>query len=41
MYAHLVGSKGIQYFDVFTPLEDEVFVDVGSYNGDAIREFLK
>lgn len=41
MYAHLVGSKGIQYFDVFTPLEDEVFVDAGSYNGDTIREFLK
>lgn len=40
MYSHLVGSNGIQYFDVFTPLDDEVFIDAGSYNGDTIREFI-
>ena len=41
MYYHLVGSNGVQYFDVFSPQENEVFVDAGSYNGDTVREFLK
>lgn len=41
MYYHLVASNGIQYFDVLPPVENEVFVDAGSYNGDTIKEFIK
>lgn len=40
MYSHLVGANGTQYFDVFSPLDEEVFIDAGSYNGDTIREFI-
>lgn len=30
-----------QYFDVFDPENDEVFVDGGSYNGDTARQFTR
>ena len=30
-----------QYFDVFSPGEDEVFVDGGSFNGDTAGQFIK
>ncbi len=35
-----VNICGRQYFDVFHPLEKEVFVDAGAYNGDSIQEFI-
>lgn len=41
MFMHLVASNGTQYFDVLPPMEDEIFVDAGSYDGDTIREFVK
>ena len=40
-YGIIVAQTGIQYFDVFTPLEREIFVDGGSYNGDTILDFTK
>lgn len=39
MHMHLVASNGTQYFDVLPPVEDEVIVDAGSYNGDTIEAF--
>ncbi|MCM1295757.1 MAG: FkbM family methyltransferase [Muribaculaceae bacterium] len=41
MHLHLVASNGIQYFDVFSPIKDEIFVDAGSYDGDTIRKFVE
>lgn len=41
MFMHLVASNGTQYFDVLPPVEDEIFVDAGSYDGDTIKEFVK
>lgn len=32
---------GIQYFDVWSPKENEILVDCGAYNGDTIDAFLK
>lgn len=40
MHKHLVASNGIQYFDVLKPVENEVFVDAGAYNGDTIKNFI-
>lgn len=40
MYMHLVGSNGRQYFDVLEPIEDEIYIDAGAYNGDTIRDFI-
>lgn len=31
---------GEQYFDLFLPAEEEIFIDGGAYNGDTIFEFL-
>lgn len=37
-YGKLLGIRGMQYFDVFKPEGQEVFVDVGSYDGaDSIK----
>lgn len=30
-----------QYFDVFEPDENEIFVDVGAYNGDTVKDFME
>lgn len=32
---------GWQYFDVYAPTENEVFVDAGAYNGDTVMDFVK
>lgn len=40
MYWHLVACNGKQYFDVLSPVQNEIFVDAGAYNGDTIRDFL-
>lgn len=37
----LTWSRGNQYFDVFSPRKDEVFIDAGAFNGDTSKEFLK
>ncbi len=36
-----VGENGTQYYDVFLPGEQEVFVDAGTYNGDSLEGFLQ
>lgn len=41
MHTYLIASYGIQYFDVFPPVEDEVFVDAGTYTCDTISDFIK
>lgn len=40
-YGDLVATRGKQYFDVFEPEENEVFLDCGSYNGSDIFEFCE
>lgn len=37
----LVGECGWQYFDVFKPLKNEVFIDAGCWDGETINEFMK
>lgn len=39
-YGILVANCGKQYFDVFEPVEGEVFVDAGAYNGDTILDYF-
>ncbi len=41
MFMNLVSSNGVQYFDVLPPIEDEIFVDAGSYDGDTIKRFVE
>lgn len=37
----LVANCGNQYFDVFSPVKDEIFIDAGSYDGDTLLEYIK
>lgn len=39
-YQRLTGGTGHQYFDVFEPRENEVFVDAGCYDGDTSVDFI-
>lgn len=38
-HEYLFAMRGEQYFDLFTPLEREVFVDAGCFDGKTIEEF--
>lgn len=41
-YGHLQAHTGKrQYFDVFEPEENEVFIDAGSYDGGTILDFVQ
>lgn len=42
-YKHidLFGTRGWQYFDVFSPQNDEIFVDAGAFKGENIFDFCK
>lgn len=41
-YGHLQAhTRKCQYFDVFGPEENEVFIDAGSYNGGTILDFIQ
>ena len=35
----LVGSRHLQYFDVWKPLPHEIFVDCGAYDGQTLLDF--
>lgn len=37
----LVGYASGQYFDIFPPVDDEVFVDAGAFDGQTESEILK
>lgn len=37
----LVASNSEQYFDVFEPMEEEIFVDCGAYDGETTKQFKK
>lgn len=37
----LPWTRGWQYFDVFTPQNEEIFVDAGSFKGETIIDFIK
>ncbi len=37
----LMGTRGKQYFDVFSPVENEIFVDAGAYDGSTTLQFAK
>ncbi len=38
---HLYGKTGEQYFDAFSSINDEVFLDCGCLNGSTSRDFVK
>lgn len=31
---------GMQYFDIFEPVEDEVFIDGGAYGGETVKNYI-
>ena len=33
------ANKRMQYFDVFSPLDYEIFIDAGSYDGQTVKDF--
>ena len=37
---HMVAYRGIQYFDEFVASDDEVFMDVGCYDGENTFDFV-
>lgn len=37
----LLGFSGQQYFDVFSPQNDEVFIDAGCWDGATTKEFVQ
>ncbi len=37
----LMWARGNQYFDVFPPHKDEIFVDAGSFDGQTLVDFCK
>ena len=39
-YGILLANRGIQYFDVFEQVENEVFIDAGAYDGDTTETFI-
>ena len=39
-YKYPMALRGNQYFDLFTPGDEEIFVDAGAYNGDSIERFI-
>lgn len=36
-----VGCVGHQYFDMFSPMQEEVFIDAGCYDGQTSCDFVK
>ena len=40
-YGVIVGITGWQYFDMFSPVENEVFIDAGAFDGQTESEILK
>lgn len=40
-YKRLMGTRGKQYFDVFAPVENEIFVDAGAYDGGTTLQFAE
>lgn len=41
MHKQLITANGWQYFDVFKPVDREIYIDAGAYNGDSILDFVK
>ena len=40
-YRKLIGTFGWQYFDVFSPKEEEVFINAGAFQGETDIDFVK
>ena len=40
-YNQGIALCGKQYFDMFLPEDEEVFIDAGAYNGDSANDFLE
>ena len=40
-YETLVASQGSQYFDIFSPQDEEIFVDAGAYDGKTMLDYLE
>ena len=41
VHKRLMGTRGKQYFDVFDPVENEIFVDAGAYDGGTTLQFAE
>lgn len=41
MHGLLVGFNGNQYYDVFSPRKNEIFVDAGAFDGETLLEYAK
>ena len=37
----LIGTRGKQYFDVFMPQEEEIYVDAGTFDGQSVIDFCQ
>ena len=37
----LMGVIGKQYFDVFEPHEEEIFMDIGCWDGNTVKDFVR
>lgn len=40
MQIEFIAETGIQYFDLFGPEKDEIFIDAGSYDGSTLVDFM-
>lgn len=40
-HKYLMASRGTQYFDLFAPEPDEVYVDAGVFDGESVLSFCK
>lgn len=40
-YKTLIATRGQQYFDVFEPAEQEVYIDCGGFDGENVFDFCK
>lgn len=38
-YKEIIGIRGKQYFDVFKPLPDEIYIDAGTFDGGTVLDF--
>lgn len=38
-YKEIIGIRGKQYFDVFEPLTDEIYIDAGAFDGGTVLDF--
>lgn len=40
-YKYLYATRGKQYFDVFRPQPEEIYIDAGTFNGGTVLDFIQ